>query len=471
MDVRGRRVVLMGLGRFGGGVGAARFLAQRGARLLVTDLVDEASLRASLDQLADLPDIEYRLGEHREADFTSADLVVANPAVRPGNRYIEAARSAGVAITSEIRLLVQYLPTRTLTIGVTGTAGKSTTTAMIAHALRHLAHGPYEATALRAEPRAADAPQPQTTPRTWLGGNLGGSLLPELDRIDPDDWIVLELSSFMLEGLREQHWSPHIAVLTNFQPNHLDWHGSVDAYRAAKQAIFDFQRDGDIAIAGPGVPEQFTPRVTDMRSINPSNADKLDLLLPGEHNQLNARLAATALEAALNIPVQQITEALRDFAGLPHRLQLVAEHAGVRYYNDSKSTTPEAARLAIDSFPPNTAHLILGGSDKGSDLTSLAQRAAQRCRAVYTLGDTGDTIASAAEQAPQRRAEIVRCGDLDTAMQQIAPRVRRGDAVVLSPGCASYDQFDHFEHRGARFTEAVLRYTTETGMAPKTETS
>ncbi len=247
----------------------------------------------------------------------------------------------------------------------------------------------------------------------------------------------------MLEALRADRWSPHVAVITNLQPNHLDWHGSMEHYRNAKQVIFEFQReaDGDIAIGGPGVHNVFDNRVSDFRTFDAPGDWRTDppiaLALPGDHNQLNARLASTAIEAATGAAEWQTWEALRDFAGLAHRLQLVAEHAGVRYYNDSKSTTPEAAQLAIDSFPAHAAHLILGGYDKGSDLTTLARHAAQHCRAIYTIGATGDAIADAAERAAECAdglAEMVRCGDLDTAMQQIKQRVRHGETVVPLTG-------------------------------------
>ena len=463
MNLRGQRVVLMGLGRFGGGVGAARFLVERGAHLLVTDLADESTLRPSLDQLSDLTGIAYRLGAHDTADFQSADLVVASPAVKPHNPYLQAARDAGAAITSEIRLLVAHLPERARTIGVTGTAGKSTTTAMIAHAMRNMADGGARSVDGTHHPTGSE----NHSPSIWLGGNLGGSLLPRVDEMRAEDWIVLELSSFMLEGLAEDAWSPHVAVLTNFAPNHLDWHGDVASYRAAKQAIFEHQSDAahDVAVLGPALRDDFTPRVSDVRDFGDEPQAPVQLLVPGAHNRRNARGAVTAVCAATGAPERAAWEALTDFAGLPHRLQLVAEHAGVRYYNDSKATTPEAARLAIDSFPAQTAHLILGGSDKGSDLSPLATHAATRCRALYTIGDTGAAIARAARQA-DGDARIVPCGDLETALSAIGARLRRGDVVVLSPGCASYDQFTNFEQRGARFTEAVLRLTSETGLTP-----
>ncbi|MCE9591583.1 MAG: UDP-N-acetylmuramoyl-L-alanine--D-glutamate ligase [Planctomycetes bacterium] len=471
MELRSKRVLVMGLGRFGGGVGVTRFLVARGASVTVTDLDPPDKLGKSVAQLAGLP-VRFKLGGHDEADFASADVVVVNPAVNPhGNRYVAAAVAAGVTLTSEIRLLAALLPNRLRTIGVTGSAGKSTTTAMIGHVLR--------------KSLGDDC--------VHIGGNLGGSLLNHVELIRPDDWVVLELSSFMLEGLREDKWSPHVAVVTNFSPNHLDWHGTADAYRSAKQAILDFQRDDDrdAAVFGPGIHNLFINRVGDMRFREMEDLARnppIPLLIPGVHNQMNATLAADTLEAAAGIPFHETTESLADFGGLEHRLQYVCDRAGVRYFNDSKATTPEAAILAMQSFPPGVLHVVLGGYDKKSDLGGMARFAARHCRAIYTVGVTGDAIAAAARaesldaadiHGPSQgvstcggtdwagdRAEVVACGTLDKALEQSATRVRRGDVVLLSPGCASWDQYVNFEARGAAFVAAVLKYTGEGAPLP-----
>lgn len=448
-NLNGIRAVVLGLGRFGGGVGAVRFLAQGGASVVVTDQSDEEALRPSLDELLDVPDIRYRLGGHDEADFRHADIVVANPAVRPDHPMLAAAREAGATVTTEIALLIERLPEGSPTrpqrvIGVTGTAGKSTTAAMIGHGLDKL-----------------------TDHTVRLGGNLGGSLLPELDRITSSDWIVLELSSFMLHYLRPLMWSPHVAVVTNFAANHLDWHDTLEHYRRDKQALLDFQRDatGDAAVGGPGTREAFDFKVRRFAVVPEQESESEhalpELLLPGSHNRRNARLAALAIEAAIGCGGDNALDAVADFPGLPHRLQLVVEHNGVRFFNDSKSTTPEAALRAIDSFEPGSMHAILGGYDKGVALTTLAQHAAERCRAIYTLGATGPAIADAARQ--RAKAEIVTCDGIDHAVAQAVARARPGEAVLLSPGCASWGMFDHFEQRGEAFTEAVIRWTTETG--------
>ncbi len=442
-----KRVVVMGLGRFGGGVGVARFFAGRGANVLVTDTSPPQKLCRSIDALDGLP-IEFRLGEHRKSDFAQADLVVVNPAVDGrDNIFLHAATDAGAALTSEIQLLVANLPSRGRTIGVTGTAGKSTVTAMIGHILSRR-FGPG---------------------RVHVGGNIGGSLLEKVDAIGSDDWVVLELSSFMLELLRSDAWSPHVAVITNFAPNHLDRHGTSEAYQAAKQTILDHQADDmDKAVLGPGLLGRFRPRVQCVKCRSGGEVDgeaAAAISLPGEHNRSNALLAGDVVEAAVGLARCEAVGLLDDFRGLPHRLQFVAEHGGVRYFNDSKSTTAEAAVLAIESFGPGVVHVIMGGYDKKSDLSAMARCAAERCRAVYTIGATGDGLAAACEAAGGEAA-IVRCGHVEQAVRETVGRVRSGDVVLLSPGCASWDQFDNYEARGAAFIEALLQCTGEGARPP-----
>lgn len=475
-DQSSKRVVVMGLGRFGGGVGVSRFLASRGARVLVTDQAPAEELRESLARLADLK-LDYRLGEHREEDFAAADLVVVNPAVDPhGNKFIQAALAAGVPLTSEIRLLIEHLPDRgrRRTIGITGSAGKSTTTAMIGHILNA---------------RLRDGKLPGAS-AVHIGGNLGGSLLGKVDAIKPSDWVVLELSSFMLEGMKDDGWSPHVAVVTNLAPNHLDRHHTLEEYAAAKQVILEHQTLDDVAILGPLPPGLFHPCTPSIKWLeawgNTVGKLEIPLLIPGEHNQLNARAALEAVVPA-GVDRHDAAAALADFPGLPHRLQFVCEHGGeggVRYYNDSKATTPEAAELALRAFPPGVVHVILGGYDKGSDLAPLARFASRHCRAIYTVGVTGPAIAAAAGAveldaasvhgpsvdvpscgaagwSADDRAAVIPCETLDRAVAQAALNARRGEVVLLSPACASWDQFENFERRGAAFGEAILKYTGE----------
>ncbi len=428
----------MGLGRFGGGVGVTRYCAKRGAKVLVTDLLDVNELKPSLAELEGL-DVEHRLGRHERADFAAADVVVVNPAVdRRNNEYLKIARDHGAKLTSEIALFIDAActgPLRKRTIGVTGSTGKSTTVSMIGHAL--------------AEQLGPD--------RVHVGGNIGGSLLTQLDAINDHDWLVLELSSFMLEDLAD--WSPHIAVVTNITDNHLDRHGGFDAYVKAKQTLVRHQVHDDRAVLGPNV---HTWRfVTPAVAVCEDEPLKVALTVPGEHNRMNATLAVAACEAA-GYDRQRCVDALKSFRGLSHRLQQVAEHDGVRYVDDSKSTTPDSAMLAVDAYEPGTVRIILGGYNKKADLKPLAAHAVDRAAGIYCIGATGETIADAAEtyaQSVSRECPVYRCGDLDTAVPTAIAHAVDGEIVLLSPGCASWDQFDNFITRGKRFARLVAKYT------------
>ena len=219
-DFRGKRVTVAGLGHFGGNIAAARWLLEQGADVLITDSATPEALDDAVAQFKGL-NVRWRLGEHREADFVSADWVVASPAMQPRHRCLIAARQAGVPVTTEIRLFIERCPARI--IGVTGTKGKSTT-AKLLHLMLSQRY------------------------RTHMGGNIGGSLLDELQWIDHDNLVVLELSSYMLHYLREIKWSPHVAVVTLLAADHLKWHGSLKAYLEAKRTIVEFQGDADHAV-------------------------------------------------------------------------------------------------------------------------------------------------------------------------------------------------------------------------------
>ena len=307
----------------------------------MTDLADETVLAPALASLADCPIAAYHLGGHQEADFREAGLVVVNPAVRPNNPWLEIVRQSGVPLTTEIDLFLQHCPATT--IGVTGSNGKSTTAAMIA-------------TILQADGR-----------RTWLGGNISGSLLNVLDKIKPDDSVVLELSSFQLFYLRLETRVPHIGVITSFSPNHLDWHKDMDEYAAAKRVLFQRQRPADLAVINTHdrrltAWEQFVcGRLLPLVSI-----DELPRLpVAGWHNRLNAACAATAALGA-GYSRTAVERGLLGFRGLPQRMERIAEIAGRTFYNDSTSTTPESTIAALESLD-RPAFLIAGGRDKGFD--------------------------------------------------------------------------------------------------------
>lgn len=464
------RITVMGLGRFGGGLGAARWLRAHGAHVTVTDLASREQLGASVDELeaaAGIGRLELRLGRHELRDFEECDLVVVNPAVpHPWtNRHLEAARARGVPITTEVGLLLERLPTRRL-VCVTGTAGKSTTTALIHRLL--VAAGE----------------------RAWIGGNIGGSLLAELERIRADDWVVLELSSFMLHWLAgdavrpagptaaaaathpSRAWEAKLAVLTNLAPNHLDWHESFDHYVESKSMIRRLlATDGHLVTRFPMEDPGAAARAAATRAgawwsaarapaarLGDALEPRVTLRTPGDHARRNALLAldtvGAALELAGRIPrddrtERALVESLASFEGLAHRLALVAEHDGVRYFDDSKSTTPEALLVALRAFPdPKRIHLIAGGYDKGADLSPV-RAAAPALAGLYSIGATGAALA--ADAGPLSR----HCETLERAVELARTRAAPGDVILLSPGCASWDQFANYEERGRRFAALV----------------
>ncbi len=461
-------MLVMGLGRFGGGVGVTRWLAARGALITVTDHESAEALHDSIEQLADLP-VNYRLGGHDVADFTAADLVVVNPAVdKEKSQFVQAARAAGVPITSEMNLFLTRCAATT--VGVTGSVGKSTTAA--------LTHAAVQAGLGRNPNR-----------RCYFGGNIGKSLLSEAAGLTAADIVILELSSFMLEDTPQIAWSPHIAVVTNLQPNHLDRHGSMAAYAAAKQNILRYQTSNDIAILNAD--DMIVSRwahLTPGRTVRymGRGPNPLPLALPGEHNQANARAALAVVDALGGLDRAAAEAAVCRFPGLPHRLQMVHERlvptgAGtrgdaplvgkinLRWYNDSKATTPGASVTAVEAFAPRRAIFIVGGYDKKIDLTPLAEALAGRAAAVAGIGATGqwlvqrvrefgglrpeqaqylETLECAAPWALERAAALF---GQPSATDDAAPE-REPVSIVLSPGCASWDQFANYEERGNLFT-------------------
>jgi len=452
-DLAGKRITVMGLGQLGGGVGVTRFLAQQGAQVTATDLKDEEALAESVARLDGLP-VTLHLGGHLDADFTEAEAVVVNPAVPDGSAYLAKARAAAVPLETEINLFVKLCPAAII-LGITGSNGKTTTASLAAHLLE-------------AGPR-----------RVWLGGNIGRSLLEDLDDIGADDIVVLELSSFQLERLEWTGRSPAVSIVLNVQPNHLDRHGTMAAYARAKQPILLNQRSGDVALLnadceivsqwgglGGGRKLFFSvERPVDAgawlegdeavwRNGGATEAlfRRSDLRLRGAHNVGNA-LAAAAAAVLCGVPAQAIAARLRAFEGLEHRLELVRELDGVSYYNDSKATTTEAAVAALRAFDEPVV-LIAGGSDKNLPVSALAREVAKRrVRAVVLLGTTAEQLHGAI--AKRCDTPICMAPDLPAAVRAACELARPGDVVVLSPGTASYDMFANFEERGRDFKRQV----------------
>ncbi|HEY1685800.1 MAG TPA: UDP-N-acetylmuramoyl-L-alanine--D-glutamate ligase [Tepidisphaeraceae bacterium] len=428
-DFTNKRVTVAGLGRFGGSIAAARWFCQQGAKVLVTDQEKEEKLTKSMERLADLP-IEWRLGGHREEDFIKTDLVVASPAIPPSNPFLVNARNAGVPITTEMKLFIERLPSDVKTLAVTGTKGKSTTTTLLGMMLK-------------------------TRYQVHLGGNIGKSLLFELPNIRQGDLVLLELSSFMLEYLRPLRWSPNVAVFTMISQDHLEWHGGLQGYLSAKGVLAESQGPEDFIVFNPeNAPAAELAKQSRAQKVSFSG-EKFALRLPGAHNQLNAQ-AAFAAARCLGIEFDAAQAAVRDFGGLPHRLELVHEYGGVRYFNDSIATIPEAAIAALNAFEPLKVIQIVGGYDKHLDRAEMIKALDQRAKAILCIGAIGPAIATELAAIRHRQSPPVHeCGDLQTAMIVAKRLARPGDIVLLSTGFASYDQFSNFEERGNKFAESA----------------
>jgi UDP-N-acetylmuramoylalanine--D-glutamate ligase len=406
-----RRALVVGLARSGRAAAAA--LARRGVHVVAADL----ALDLDPGRLADLG-VELRLGTEEEALLAGVDLVVKSPGVPEESPLVVAARARGIDLWSEVELGYRLLPAGARLIGVTGTNGKTTTTELLGAILR-----------------AAGVP-------VEVAGNVGRALTDAAESAADDSWIVCELSSFQLEDVHTL--ACDVAVLLNLEPDHLDRHGSFDAYREAKLRIFERAR------------AKVIPRGFGIDGIEFSADDPLpaEPLIPGRHNRENAA-AATAAARAAGVADDAIAQALRTFPGVPHRLELVRELRGVRWVNDSKATNTAAAARGVAAYDA-PLRLILGGSLKGEDFVPFARELPENVRSIYLVGTAGDELAAALGAAGR---PYLRAGDLPTAVARAAADAEPGDVVLLSPACASFDQFANFEERGDTFRRLVEELT------------
>jgi UDP-N-acetylmuramoylalanine--D-glutamate ligase len=450
----GKKVLVMGLGRFGGGVDAVRFAANAGARVVVTDKATPEQLRDSIGQVSDLADIEFHLGRHDAEDFATADMIVANPAVPPNNEFLQIARRHGKTVTSQIGLFFQSCPAPI--IGITGANGKSTTTSLTAHLLD------------KARPRGSR----DAYGKVWLSGNIGDRpLLTILDQISPRDLVVLEISSFQIEQLMEVRKAPKVSLLTNLTPNHLDRYGTFEAYCAAKEGLFKFQA---LDTAGPAISifnaEDEVARTwfrkyqgqrgrTCLQFCADDVPAELQAVyaLPGRANRSNLAAAMT-IAKCFGATEQSIRDGLAEFKALPDRLQMVGDRNGVRWYNDSKATTPEGTMVALAAFECPKI-LIAGGYDKHTPFGELGKTIAGSAKAVILIGQTAKQIADAIHNASEngRGVEVHFAGSLAEAVEIANRLAASGDVVLLSPACASYDMFENYQQRGRLFAELVQR--------------
>jgi UDP-N-acetylmuramoylalanine--D-glutamate ligase len=402
-----RRALVVGLAR--SGLAAAAALADRGVRVVAADRSPEVDP----GRLGDLG-VELRLGTEEEALLEGVDLVVKSPGVPAESPLVAGARSRDIPVWSEVELGYRLLPSGSRLIGVTGTNGKTTTTELLGAILRD-----------------ADLP-------VEVAGNVGRALTEAALVAKEDSWIVCELSSFQLEDVHTL--ACDVAVLLNLEPDHLDRHGTFEAYRAAKLRIFERARANVV------------PRGFGIDGIEFSADDPLpaEPLIPGRHNRENAA-AATAAARAAGLSDDAIAHALRNFPGVPHRLELVRQLHGVRWVNDSKATNTAAARRGVAAYEA-PLRLILGGSLKGEDFVPFARDLPANVRSIYLVGAASDELATALDAAGRA---YVRAGDIATAVSRAAADAQPGDVVLLSPASASYDQFANFEERGDAFRQLV----------------
>ncbi len=445
MELKNKRVLVVGLGR--SGAASAIFLQEHGAKVIVSDSKSEAQLQSDVPALLDRG-ISIETGRHGERTFRDQDLIVVSPGVPSDQPQLQHARTLGIPVIGEVELAFRFLQGKVLAI--TGSNGKTTTTSLVGEILA------------------------KSGRKTLVGGNIGTPVISLAGQSTAESLTVLEVSSFQLESI--QQFRPWIAAILNITPDHLDRHHTFEAYVDAKARIFENQQAGDFAVLNADDPtcvglkervkapllwfsrkqrvesgaflsgEQIVFRQNGQEQAVLSRSD---IDLKGDHNLENV-LAAVCMTMVAGCTPQQVQNGVKEFRAVEHRLELVATINGVTFYNDSKATNVDATVKALESFPGNI-HIILGGKDKGSDYTLLNPLLRERVKRVYLIGAASDKIASQVQNA----TAVVRSGILERAVRQAFDAAQPGDVVLLAPACASFDQFENYEHRGRVFKELV----------------
>ncbi len=459
LDFNDKRLTIVGLGIEG--IDLARYLASQGAQVTVSDSQPAEKLAGRIQAVADLP-LRLSLGANEPKEMLDADALFVSQGVPLDLPALRQARRRGVPLWSMLTLYMELCPGPI--VGITGSSGKTTTTALLGEMFQ-----------------ADERP-------VFVGGNIGVGLLDHLSAVRAYTWSVLEISHTQLQLVDR---SPHVAAVLNVTPNHLD-RFSWDDYRRLKTNLIRFQRPDDTAVLGFDDPEA-RALAADVRghrlwfTLSPELPEDgvlvrdgwallrrgrlqerlfpLDSLrLRGRHNQANA-VAAAALAVACGISPEAIATAVESFAGIPHRLELVADVEGVHYYNDSIATTPERALAGIRSFDEPVV-LLMGGRDKQLPLEELVQEADRRCRAVVLFGESAAKLEDALRLAsPQQRPPVLRAAGLPEAVAAAQAAAQRGDVVLLSPACTSYDAYENFERRGEHFRTLVQQMIKEPALS------
>jgi UDP-N-acetylmuramoylalanine--D-glutamate ligase len=451
LDLNNKRVLVVGLGK--SGVASALFLKSRGACVTVSDTKPEAELRDEILLLLE-HGITVETGGHGDRTFREQDLIIVSPGVPVDAPQLVQARTLGesVVVMGEIELASQFLPGSI--VAITGANGKTTTTSLAGEIV---AAGKFS---------------------TLVGGNIGTPAISLVDQGGPATWIVLEVSSFQLETI--VRFRPRIAVILNITPDHLDRHKTFANYVNAKARVFENQGQDDFTVLNTDDPttagladrtraqlfwfsrKKEIEKGTFVRGARIYYRDGhseqeimpvAEVPLKGAHNLENV-LAAVSIGMLAGCQPEQVRQAVRIFKAVEHRLEFVVRFAGVDYYNDSKATNVDATIKALEAFPADDRphlHLILGGKDKGSDYTVFNDLLRQRVKRVYTIGAAAAKI----ESQIQGAAEIEHAETLENAVRRASESAVPGDVVLLAPACASFDQFQSYEHRGRVFKETV----------------
>lgn len=451
-DWKGKRVLILGAARQG--LALARWLSLHGARVTVSDMRGADELRLVRESLAEYQ-IQWALGGHPLELLDSTDVLCLSGGVPLTLPIVVEASQRGIPLSNDSQIFMEVVPCRT--IGITGSAGKTTTTTLVGNMAKRSVEGRRQ--------------------KAYIGGNIGDPLLNYVDDMQFDDLAVMELSSFQLDQMT---LSPNIAAILNITPNHLDRHGTMEAYAAAKRRILEFQSKDDVAVLGRddkgawnlrekvkgrlmtfslnALDEGLDGACLNDELLNLRDGDSTLPLMPrekiqlrGDHNVANV-LAAFAIGHAAGFPLAAMVEAAEEFRGVPHRLEFVRELRGARWYNDSIASAPERSMADIRSFEEPLV-LLLGGRDKNLPWDGLMQLVAERARCAILFGEAAEKIERAANSLPSgmKRVSITRVGGLKQAVLQAAEVAQAGDVVLLAPGGTSFDEFKDFEERGERF--------------------
>jgi UDP-N-acetylmuramoylalanine--D-glutamate ligase len=440
----GKKITVVGLGLLGKRIECIKFFSDCGAQVLVTDLKKKADLLPALKELKSYKNITYRLGEHRLEDFEHCDFVLKGQGTPLDSVYITHAQKKGIPIEMDESLFIKLAPQDIKVIGVTGTRGKTTTTMLIYHTLKKYRPHPL-----------APSPKERGNPRVFLGGNIKGTaVLPLLKTIKSGDTLVLELSSWQLQGFGDAKISPHISVFTNFMEDHLNYYkGSMDAYFFDKSHIVNYQQKGDVCVAGASVfakIKKLKPKGTLIKAEVSSIPKNWKLLIPGEHNKENASCAYEALRA-YGLKDRDIKKGFESFKGVNGRLSFVRNYKGISIYNDTTSTTPAALAVALQSFPDKHIVLIAGGTTKGISFGNLPKLISKYADEVVLLPGTGtDELCSLLQSGTYTQAK-----SLKDAVKQALVFATKGSIILFSPGFASFGLFKNEYDRGDQFEKII----------------